>query len=185
MEARGPPPLSRVGALKYDAGMDPSLAPQQAARLVTFRVEDQVLGIALESVVRVERAAAVTPLHGGPPCLMGALNHHGRILPVLDLRRRLGLPARALQPNDQFLLVRCGLRTVVVPVDRVEGLSDTGPPIQPEEVVGVHLEGQGLATSEEGILVIQDPDRLLNPVEEVAFESAIAGPEPTGSEPPA
>ncbi len=163
--------------------MHPSVPPPQADRLVTFRVDDLALGVALESVVRVERAAAVTPLHGGPPGLMGALNHHGRILPVLNLRQRLGLPPRALEPTDHFLLVRCGLRTVVVPVDRVEGIRQGDPPVPPEEGVGVHLEGQALATSEEGILVIQDPERLLNPLEEVAFDRAVAGPEPAGSEP--
>lgn len=156
-----------------------------ASLLVTFRVEGLLLGLDLGAVVRIERAAAVTPLNGGPPCLMGALNHHGRILPVLDLRRRLGLPTRPLEPSDQFLLVRCGLRTVVVPVDRVEGLATPGPLTSPEEALGAPLKGLGLMASENGITVIQDPDRLLNPVEDAAFESALAGSQPSGSEPPA
>lgn len=152
---------------------------------MTFRIEGLLLGLDLGAVVRIERAAAVTPLSGAPPCLMGALNHHGRILPVLDLRRRLGLPTRPLEPTDQFVLVRCGLRTVVVPVDRVEGLATPGPMLSPEEVVGAPLKGIGLMASLDGITVIQDPDHLLNPVEETAFESAIAGSQPSGSEPPA
>ncbi len=163
--------------------MHPSPAPQQADLLVTFRVDDLVLGVALESVVRVERAAAVTPLQSGPPGLLGALNHHGRILPVLNLRHRLGLPPRALRPADQFLLVRCGLRTVVVPVDRVEGIREGEPPVAPEEALGIQLEGQGLVTATEGILVVQDPERLLNPVDGIAFEQAVAGPGPADSEP--
>ena len=162
--------------------MDPSAA-SKAPSLVTFRVEGRVMAIALDSVVRVERAAAITPLSGGPPCLLGALNHHGRILPVLDLRRRLGLPPRPLDPGDHFLLVRCGLRTVVVPVDRVEGLSRAGPVVQAEEAVGTHLEIRGLMTTEEGIVVIQSPERLLNPVEEADFEKALAGAEAASFEP--
>ncbi|NMA29098.1 MAG: chemotaxis protein CheW [Burkholderiales bacterium] len=162
-----------------------ALPPQPSDSLVTFRVEDLLLGLDLEAVVRIERAAAVTPLNGAPPCLMGVLNHHGRILPVLDLRRRLGLPTRPLAPSDQFLLVRCGLRTVVVPIDRVEGLVSPAPLTSPEEALGIPLEGLGLMPSENGITMIQDPDLLLNPVEDAAFESALAGSQPSGSEFPA
>jgi purine-binding chemotaxis protein CheW len=116
---------------------------------------------------------------------MGVLNYHGRILPVLDLRRRLGLPPRPLEPSDQFLLVRCGLRTVVVPIDRVEGLVAPAPLTAPEEALGIPLEGLGLMASENGITMIQDPDLLLNPLEDAAFESALAGSQPSGSEFPA
>lgn len=161
--------------------MDPS-SPSHPAQLVTFRVDGRVLALALDSVVRVERAAAVTPLPGGPPCLMGALNHHGRLLPVLDLRRRLHLPTRDLDTEDQFLLVRCGLRTVVVPVDRVEGIVEAGPLVAPDEVVGAPLGVEGLMASEDGLIIVQEADRLLNPAEEAAWEAAVAGAGTSSSE---
>lgn len=163
--------------------MDTAGSPS-GARLVTFRLEDQVLGLPLESVVRVERAAAVTPLPGAPPSLMGALNHHGRLLPVLDLRRRLRLPMRELAPDDQFLLVRCGLRVVVVPVDRVEGIVPFPELVAVEELSDSPMGVEGLVASDTGVVVVQDPERLLNPAEESAFESAVAGSGAPTSEPP-
>lgn len=160
--------------------------PASGSRLVTFRLEDQVLGLPLEAVVRVERAAAVTPLPGAPSSLMGALNHHGKLLPVLDLRRRLRLPAREIQPEDQFLLVRCGLRVVVVPVDRVEGIIPLPELVSVEELSESPLGIEGLVAAEGGVVVVQDPERLLNPAEETAFErAAAAGALAPPSEPPA
>lgn len=158
--------------------------PTSGLRLVTFRVEEQVLGLPLEAVVRVERSAAVTALPGAPSSLMGALNHHGRLLPVLDLRRRLRLPPREIMPEDQFLLVRCGLRVVVVPVDRVEGIVPFPDLVAVEELSDSPMGIDGLVPSETGVVVVQDPERLLNPAEESAFERAAAGAATSPSEPP-
>lgn len=162
--------------------MEPAAHPL-TSRYVTFRVEGQLFGISLDSVVRIERAAAVTPLPGGPACLLGALNHRGRILPVLDLRRRLRFPTRPLDPEDHFLLVRCRLRVVVVPVDRVEGIRPAGPLTPPGEVVAAPLGIEGLVAAEEGLLLVHDAERILDPSDEVDFEAALAGAGPASFEP--
>lgn len=144
----------------------------ESRRVVTFRLDDRLLGLPLESVVRVERAAAVTPLPGAPPSLLGALNHHGRLLPVVDLRQRLRLSGREVEPADQFILVRCGTWTVVVPVDRVEGIAPLGKLVSTEDLTGDPLGVEGLVPSEDGVLVVQDAERLLSPSEGALFEEA-------------
>ena len=54
--------------------------------IVVFLVDGQRYALPLSAVDRAVRAVAVTPLPEMPPQVLGAINVHGRVLPVLSLR---------------------------------------------------------------------------------------------------
>jgi purine-binding chemotaxis protein CheW len=91
-------------------------------RWVTFALDDQRFALPLDSVLRVVRAAEITPLPLASECVAGALDVGGRILPVIDLRRRLRLPERSLRLSDQFLIARTPRRNLALVVDSALGL---------------------------------------------------------------
>ncbi|RME66209.1 MAG: purine-binding chemotaxis protein CheW [Caldilineae bacterium] len=73
---------------------------------------------AVEEVVRM---AALTPKPNAPDWLSGYLNLRGDILPVVDLRRRLGRAAGPLRLNDLIVIVHhAGRRAGLI----VDGVSD-------------------------------------------------------------
>ena len=80
-------------------------APDAAGseRVVTVRVADAEHALALEDVVEVVRMVAVTPIPDSPPWLLGAVDVRGDVVPVIDLRTRLGHPA--LEPHPGMVLV--------------------------------------------------------------------------------
>ena len=63
-------------------------------RWVTFAIDARRFALPLESVLRVVRAAEITPLPLAPEGVAGALDVGGRIVPVFDLRRRLQMERR-------------------------------------------------------------------------------------------
>src|SRR6058998_1519266 len=92
--------------------------------LVVFRVGSQRCAIPVSAAERVLPMVAVAPLPDAPPIALGAVNVEGRLLAVLDLQRRLGLPARELGPSAQLLVVTTSRRTVALPVDEVLGVTE-------------------------------------------------------------
>ena len=63
-------------------------------QIVIFTLNEQRYGIPLGVVEMVVRMVAITPLSGGPEFIDGVINVHGKIIPVLNLRCRFGLPGR-------------------------------------------------------------------------------------------
>jgi len=59
---------------------------------VVFRLESGQYALPLEHVVEVLRMVSIRPVPEGPAWLAGVINLRGRVLPIMDLRARLGLP---------------------------------------------------------------------------------------------
>jgi len=57
--------------------------------LVIFRLDNQDDALHLTAVERVLRMVAVSPLPMAPAIVLGVINFHGRVIPVLDLQRRV------------------------------------------------------------------------------------------------
>ncbi|MEI7035963.1 chemotaxis protein CheW [Fulvimonas yonginensis] len=67
--------------------------PAQAGQhWLTFHLDGQAYAAPLAQVSEVIRFGEVTPVPGAAPDLLGVRHLRGRVVPVLDGRRRLGLP---------------------------------------------------------------------------------------------
>src|SRR5438270_7042780 len=95
--------------------LDAQVKPLEA---LVFEVEGQRYGLAAGAVRELLRMVAVVPLPGAPAVIEGVVNLRGAVVPVLDLRRRFGLPARAATPTDHLIVADAGGRAVALRVDR-------------------------------------------------------------------
>ncbi len=90
--------------------------------LVAFVIDGHRYAVALGAVERVLPMVAVSPLPEAPAIALGVINVHGTIVPVVDVRRRFGLPARDFGVTTRLLLAHAGRRTLAVPADEVLGV---------------------------------------------------------------
>ncbi|HZT09069.1 MAG TPA: chemotaxis protein CheW [Chloroflexota bacterium] len=152
-------------------------AAASAIRVVVFRLDTQSYAVSLDSVIRVERMVAVSPLPRAPHVCLGVVNVHGQIVPVLDLRRRLGLAPRAYGVDAQLLIARTSARTVAIPVDavtRVESAAQLQVTPTRDIVPGIeHVEG--ILPIGDELLFIHDVERFLSKSEEREIQAAIEG----------
>lgn len=95
---------------------------RNATRYVVFAVETERFAVDLESVDRVVHAVEVTPVGGVPAAVIGSVILRGERIPVIDMRRRLGMPERELELTDQFLLVHRGALRWFLIADEVVGV---------------------------------------------------------------
>ena len=91
----------------------------QVHQLVVFTLDEQRYAVPLSAVERIVRLVEITPVPHTPEIILGVINVQGRILPVVNIRRRFRLPARELHPSDHLLIARTSKRTVALVVDAV------------------------------------------------------------------
>jgi purine-binding chemotaxis protein CheW len=154
-----------------------TIAPMSGSLvLVAFAVEDRQLALELGVVERVLPMAAVTPLPRAPAVVLGALNIAGVIVPVFDVRRRLGLPERGYGPDASLVLARTSRRAVAIPADQVHGVRAVDPAaVTSAEALAPGIDHiAGAVALEDDLLLIQDLDAFLTAEEERVLAPALA-----------
>jgi purine-binding chemotaxis protein CheW len=86
--------------------------------ILVFEVAGRRFAIAVSEVRELLRAVSIVPLPLSGPALEGVLNLRGQVIPVLDLRARVGLPARAVVPSDHMIVAQSEGRLMAIRVDR-------------------------------------------------------------------
>lgn len=122
------------------------------------------------------RAVSIVPLPNAPPIIEGVINVRGALVPVLDIRKRFGLPASENAPSQHLILAEAGERSVALRVDRAHELVTVAPDdIVPADqtIAGVGIVS-GLALLPDGVLVIHDLERFLSLEEVRATATALA-----------
>lgn len=144
-------------------------------KILVFMLGGERYAIPLAEARRILHAVAVTRLPGAPEVIEGVVSVHGVLTPVFDLRRRFGLPARGVAPEDHFILTAAAGRPALLHVERAEEVteadpSDVGDP--PDVVVGT-VPISGVAKLEQGLVLIHDLEAFLTQAESAALDAAL------------
>lgn len=133
-------------------------------------------GLPLSRVVEVVRAVFITPLPDAPDVVEGIVEVRGRVVPVYDLRLRFGLPPRHLDPAEHIVVVRAGRRRAALRCDRVEWIARVGRQRLREADVVTRGGRQlaGVASLDDGLVLIHDPEAFLGEAEREALDRALA-----------
>jgi len=144
-------------------------------QLLVFPLCGERYGLPLELVERVVRAVMLTPLPGAPAAIRGVFSLHGAIVPVGDLRRRLGLPERDIALEDQIVVARRARRLLGVLAEGDSEVLDCPQEdiVDAAEIVRSSGTVSGVARLKSGLILIQDLARLLSLEEERALEEAL------------
>jgi len=143
--------------------------------IVVFFLDEQRYALPLRTVERVLRAVEVTPLPKAPEIVLGAINMQGRILPVVNLRRRFHLPEREIRLSDQLIIARTAKRDVTLVADSVAGVAELSAQdvIAPEAICPGLQYMAGVARLTDGMVLIHDLDRFLSLEEERKLAAAL------------
>ena len=99
---------------------------------VVFKVADSEYVLSVEDVLQMESYAGATPVPGTLPYVAGVIQVRGRVVPVVDLRARFGLPAIAATIDSRVVVAQLEQRTVGLLVDSAREVVKLSPEqIQP------------------------------------------------------
>ena len=137
-------------------------------QLCTFWVDDLFFGVAVEEVQEVLRHQPMTPVPRADDAVTGLINLRGQIVTAVDLRVRLGLPARDAEKLPMNVIVRSRGEVISILVDDIGDVIDTAgvepqpaPSTLPREVQDVV---RGVRPLPESILLVLDADRAVDVV---------------------
>lgn len=149
--------------------------------LVVFTLDEQRYALHLAAVERVVRAVEITPLPKAPEIVLGMINAQGRIVPVVNARKRFRLPEREVELSDQFIIARTSRRTVALVVDAVNDVVPcTEAQVVAAEKILPGLEHvEGILKLPDGMIFVHDLDQFLSLDEEQALAKATKPEEST------
>jgi purine-binding chemotaxis protein CheW len=144
-------------------------------QLVVFNLADQRYALNLSAVERVVRIAELTALPKAPEIVLGIINVRGCVIPVVDTRRRFGLPAREANLSDHLIIARTSKRVVALLADVVAGaVQHSRAAITAADEILRNLDYvEGVIKLDDGLVFIHDLDTFLSAVEERTLEQAM------------
>lgn len=166
-----PPETGAVDLLAFADWVSTGNAGRTAADVeeertfVAFRLDAEEFGLPVESVREILRVGDVTRVPQAPPHIRGVTNVRGSILPVVEIRTRIGLPPLDPSPSARIVVLEVGERALGLLVDRVTRVakvlaSEIEPP--PAEVVTARTDYvAGVAKRSDGLLILLDPGKTL------------------------
>lgn len=136
---------------------------------LTFMLAGEEYGVAILQVQEIKGWDKVTRIPHTPDYVLGVINLRGAVVPILDLRRRLGLGSVEFGPTTVVIVVRANKgdseRTVGVVVDAVSEVyniagAETKPP--PDVCGNINtVFVKALATVNDRMLILLDMERLI------------------------
>lgn len=105
---------------------DAKLLPETRP-VLPLRCGDHRYALPLDSVVEVAAMVAVAPLPGADAAVLGIANRGGEALPILDLRRWLGMDAAPITTQTLFVVVRGEDSQIGLLADEVQAIRQYSP----------------------------------------------------------
>ncbi len=144
-------------------------------QLVAFTLDNCKFALPLPQVERIVHVVEITPLPKAPDVVIGVVNVQGRIIPVVDIRKRFRLPRREMNLNDKIILSQTSKRSVGIMVDSVVNVIEYPKQevIIPEKILSGIGYVEGVVKLEDGLTLIHNIDSFLSLEEEKTLNDAM------------
>jgi purine-binding chemotaxis protein CheW len=143
-----------------------TMADSSLIQLVTFKIADEEFGVDILKVQEIIRMMPITKVPNAPAFVEGVINLRGKVIPVIDMRKRFGLAESAHDSDTRIEVMDLQGQVVGFVVDAVSEVlrineSTVEPP--PAVVAGVGSEYmRGVGKLKDRLLILLDLDKLLN-----------------------
>ena len=151
---------------------DTSGSVKDLLQLVGFTLGDEDFGVDILSVQEINRVTEITKIPSTPDFVKGVINLRGNVIPVIDLRSRLGMPEREHDKQTRIIVADVDDRTVGLVVDAVSEVirmdaNLVEPP--PEIIVGAGDKGRyikGVGKLDDKLLMLLDINSMFSKQEQ-------------------
>jgi purine-binding chemotaxis protein CheW len=133
--------------------------------VLIFEIGGQRYGLPASAVRELVRAVAIRPLPLDSTVIEGVIDVRGVVVPVLDLRARLHLPSKAVEPSDHLVIIEAevGARPIAVRVDRaIELFASDAAALEPvRELLPGWEDAAEVVRLPDGLVPLLDLRRLI------------------------
>ena len=135
-------------------------------QLVVFDLTTESYGVDIGAVREIIRMQEVTRVPKTPTFVEGVINLRGKVIPVLDLRKRFSLHVGEVSRENRIVVVDVGGQNIGVIVDAVtEVLRITSDLVEPPASVITTMESKylmGIVKLDTRLIILLDLERVLS-----------------------
>ncbi len=148
-------------------------------QLVVFDLSGEAYGISIESVREIIRLQEITQVPRTPSFVEGVINLRGKVIPVVELRKRFGLEAKERDQDNRIVNVDIGGHEIGMVVDAVtEVLRISSNLVEPPSSVITTADSgylRGIAKLDDRLIILLDLEQVLTTDEQAELaEGAVA-----------
>lgn len=163
---------------KDQASGTPAPAGNAGGKYLTFKLADEEYGLEILKIREIIGLMEITRVPQTPDFVEGVINLRGRVIPVIDLRTRFGLPRT--EYNDQTCIIVVDVGTLMgVIVDTVEEVHDIpASDIEPPPRLGATVDTTfilGMGKVKGDVKILLDIDKVLTSEELVELRQVAEG----------
>ena len=158
----------------YNTVYGPEADKESLLQLITFKIGQETFGVDILSIKEVNRMMEITRLPRAPGFIKGVINLRGKILPIIDTRKRFHLEPKDPDRHTRIIIIERDDKLVGIIVDEVlevlrisAGIVDPPPPF----VAGIDTTFiRGVGKLDERLLILIDIDKLMSAPEKGGAE---------------
>lgn len=143
---------------------------------VTFRLDSETYGINVMQVQEVLRVTEIASVPGAPDYVLGIVNLRGKVVTVIDTRKRFGLSPQDTDDSTRIVIIEVEGQVIGILVDSVAEVIDLrASAIEAAPNVGNEDNAkyiQGVASISGELLILIDLNKLLTEDEMADLNSA-------------
>ncbi len=147
-------------------------------QLVVFELGDESYGVDISRVQDINRMQEITEIPHAPESVVGVINLRGRVIPVIDLRKRFGLPEAVHTKDTRIVVVHLEGNLIGVIVDAVsQVLRIPADIVEPPSPVLAGVDSKylrGIAKLDDKLVILLDLDFVLSRREQEAISEVLA-----------
>jgi purine-binding chemotaxis protein CheW len=147
------------------ASMDNEVVAREEIKMLTFSLDNVFYGVDVNQVREVKNFEGAIPVPYAPHYVKGVTNLRGEVIPVIDLRKRIGLSDKKEKEDTSIMMIVQGKHPIGVTVDSViEVLTLQKEDIEasPESLISDHSDGViGIAKHNKDLIVLLDIIKIL------------------------
>ncbi|SCL83016.1 chemotaxis protein CheW [Sporanaerobacter sp. PP17-6a] len=133
-------------------------------KYVIFKLIDEYYGLDIENVISVEKMQEFTRIPNAPSYVRGVINLRGEVIPVIDLREKLGLELKSTDENTRIIIVSESEINLGIIVDSSSEVLEIqrsliDKPLASEEESNNYLKGIGKVDGR--LIIIIDLEKLI------------------------
>jgi purine-binding chemotaxis protein CheW len=145
-------------------------------QVVGFRIGNETYGVRIGAVREIVRVPEITAVPSAPDTIEGVINLRGKIIPVMDLRKRFGLTEITTDKKNRILVVELDNKLLGLIVNSASEVLKI-PPSDVEAPGSVFADGEsgyvtGVGKLKGRLIILLDISKLLHRPELKRFEEA-------------
>jgi purine-binding chemotaxis protein CheW len=135
-------------------------------QVVIFEINTELYGVDIAAVESIIKMQAITRIPQSPDFVEGVTNLRGKILPVIDLRRRFGMPEHEVDRNSRIVIVNLEEMETGMIVDRVSEVATLNDDmVGPVPKIAATINATfitGIANFDERLVILLDLKRIVS-----------------------